>query len=480
MAVGEVTVNLTNALPKRCASFDGVDDYVDIPHEDKQLLTNGFSISAWINPKSSGVGNVAMVVDKSSSGTTGTDGFVYYFNSNFSSINRMAVRVNAGSTRFSSDTSISIDGTWTHIVLTIDANALVTHYANGVLSGTPGTTGALSGITTTNNLRIGIEAGGTTKPFDGLISDVQIFNKVLTQAEVTKLLTNISVTDGLIYRYKLDKNYKDSVGSNDGTNAGTVLKVIDDKVSTVVSDARVSSTDKYFMNVINGKLLTTAIDETNGLLTSLTSYYKLDEASGDAIDPAGSNDGTVNGAVQNQTGKILQAYEFDGVDDNINIDSFSIATNITLNCWAKLDDNPSSSPQYMIMKNPVNSEWGLFFNNVGNGTLTLRGGASSNDVTYDVGGSFTYGSWHMYTGVFSGTTGTLFLDGVQVATGTIDAMGNDTVVGTNDIKIGVHTSSSYPLDGLMDEIGIWNKALNGTDVSNLYKGGQGLSYSQFN
>jgi len=53
-------------------------------------------------------------------------------------------------------------------------------------------------------------------------------------------------------------------------------------------------------------ILLFSLGTAHALLTDdLVSYYKLDETSGTtAVDSFGSNDGTVNGATVNQTGKI--------------------------------------------------------------------------------------------------------------------------------------------------------------------------------
>ena len=66
-----------------------------------------------------------------------------------------------------------------------------------------------------------------------------------------------------------------------------------------------------------------ARDVTNcGLLNNLVSYWKLDEASGNAIDSVGTNTLIANNAPGSVPGKINTARNFDG-----NLQSFSIPTN---------------------------------------------------------------------------------------------------------------------------------------------------------
>ena len=57
MAAGDVDVRLTNVRAFAGNLFDGVDDYIEIPHDYRLLgvrLTNGFTISAWIKIKTFG------------------------------------------------------------------------------------------------------------------------------------------------------------------------------------------------------------------------------------------------------------------------------------------------------------------------------------------------------------------------------------------------------------------------------------------
>src|SRR6056297_1422363 len=73
------------------------------------------------------------------------------------------------------------------------------------------------------------------------------------------------------------------------------------------------------------------------LTPSLTSYYKLDGTSGDVIDSHGTNDGTNNGATRGETGKINDAFDFDGSNDYIQTPNImEIGTgNFSTSMWVK-------------------------------------------------------------------------------------------------------------------------------------------------
>ena len=54
MAAGDLTGTVATVGERKAAFFDGVDDFVQIPHNANQLganLLNGFTISDCINPK---------------------------------------------------------------------------------------------------------------------------------------------------------------------------------------------------------------------------------------------------------------------------------------------------------------------------------------------------------------------------------------------------------------------------------------------
>ena len=251
MAVGDTTVNLNNPLAKKGAVFDGVDDYVKVAHNANQLLTNGFTFAAWANPKS--IGEVSgRILEK-----TVATGYKWAMVVN----NRITLNV-AGGSDVSSNNDSFLYNKWSYLITTVSSSSLVTHYVNGTQTGTPATTGALSGITSTAPLIIGNNNYvSPERTFDGSINNVQIYNRVLTQAEITKLSNGEIITDGLISRWKLDKDYKDSVGDNDGTNSGSYLSAVDDQVAADVSTARVTANDIIKVFPLNNKIMNVNIEE---------------------------------------------------------------------------------------------------------------------------------------------------------------------------------------------------------------------------
>lgn len=200
-------------------SFDGVDDYIEIPDASlpASAFQNGFSFGAWIYPKSVGETN-GRIFDKSTA-DSGNDGFRF----GLTSSNRWFLQINAGTVVGSSNLAIKYNN-WQYVLTTVAANGTVTHYINGVQSGTPATTGALAGITTTNALRIGNRSGGTDRTFDGRIAEARIWNRPLTADEIRAIhFDRIVPTTGLVGEWKLDEGAGSTATDTSGNgNHGTI------------------------------------------------------------------------------------------------------------------------------------------------------------------------------------------------------------------------------------------------------------------
>ena len=150
-------------------SFDGADDYVQVPDSASLDLTAQITIDAWVYPTVQG----RRVVDKITAG--GSDGYLLdTWPGN--------VRFIVGNIGVVGSTPLST-GVWTHIAGTYDGSQLRV-YVNGVLDGSVNTNIAIP----TNNLplRIGADQNGSNL-FNGLIDEVEIFGRGLSAAEIQSI-----------------------------------------------------------------------------------------------------------------------------------------------------------------------------------------------------------------------------------------------------------------------------------------------------
>ncbi len=245
--------------------FDGVDDYVNIPHNANQLLTGGGTIEAWIKPDTAGE-STGRIIDKSTNGYGG-GGFDFSVISN----NRIAFRINEGPALSSTTNSVVVGGgNWYHIVATWDSSGYVTLYVNGVQSGTPGVSADPAGITTTNDMRIGNRSGATDRTFDGVIDEVRIYNRELSASEISyNYHSGLGYytpydSDGLICHFHFDGNDgTTATDSSDTENDGTISGASWTSGKSLVLDDMTKY--RYNVAVIHCEKLHTLTDATKTL-----------------------------------------------------------------------------------------------------------------------------------------------------------------------------------------------------------------------
>ena len=229
------------------------------------------------------------------------------------------------------------------------------------------------------------------------------------------------------------------------------------------------------------------------LTTDLISYWKLDEETGNAIDSHSTNNGTlVGGVLQNQDGKIIKAYSFDGIDDNVDCGSdvsLQPTTALTISCWIKpaegqekyydgesgnfgvagsvdgADETSTWSWQLRYGKSAEDTSLGFqLATNLGPKWATLNENLVAN-------------TWNYIVVTFNGTTLKIYLNGVLKDTNEI---GKSTinVNEANKILLGVAgwgVSNTY-YTGLIDEFGIFGVELTSTEVLKLYNNSNGFAY----
>ncbi|HEV58314.1 MAG TPA: LamG domain-containing protein, partial [Phycisphaerales bacterium] len=81
---------------------------------------------------------------------------------------------------------------WHHVAATIDRVEGAKIYLNGVLEGTNSDTGGISGGGTNYPVWIGNNSQQTGRFWDGMIDDVQIYNRVLSQGELLAIMKGLA------------------------------------------------------------------------------------------------------------------------------------------------------------------------------------------------------------------------------------------------------------------------------------------------
>ena len=227
-----------------------------------------------------------------------------------------------------------------------------------------------------------------------------------------------------------------------------------------------------------GLIVPTAVNAVT-LNDGLVSYWNFDESSGPAIDNANDNDGALQGDATRSADKPIipsniSSLSLDGAGDYVDcgsaVDS-GITTGITLEAWIKptarqnggiisSDITYSSKKGYDFFLWSAGGSYGRLYIDFGNGSTLGR-------TFWDIPGSDWYGQWHQVAATWNGSTIKLYSDGVKVSevafSGTYSDPGKNTFIGA----INYLTPASYYFNRFIDEVRIYNRALNPDEISAL-------------
>ncbi len=221
------------------------------------------------------------------------------------------------------------------------------------------------------------------------------------------------------------------------------------------------------------------IDFHRGIYPSgLIGYWKLDEGSGNiALDSSGEgNNGLIYGAAWG-TGKINHALQLDGVDDYVGLSPLNVSglTSITVAAWAK---SPLNSIGY-ILYHGDNGEFCLHNGKTAtsktlgeNSTLASFTVKLQNGLQYDVYSSaITSNAWHHLVGVWTkGDSLRIYVDGVMASEIQIPDHYLFDPGSYYRPSIGVYnwgTEQNF-FEGLIDDVRIYDRALNNSEIRVLY------------
>jgi hypothetical protein len=409
----------------KAASFDGTND--EITFSSGIVPAGASSISFWYNAN----GNTGLQYIMGNGIATASKGVTVYFseistgNHSFGALVAKGTSSLAGHT---TGTTVYSTSSWHHVVCTWDgtasSNALKV-YANGSLiaQGTSDTSSASIG--TYNNFNIG--GVDTTNFAAGLVDQTRIYSKVLSSEEVTTLY-------------------------------------VDETTSTASSTT-----------IIPG--------------TSCLAYYPLDY---DGQDKSTNYNGTETAVEFVQNGKINYSALFDGVasasGSRITIPqaifSDGALKTFTISLWFKTGNK--SATQTLISTYPYSSGTGfsLFLTTSGHlvGQFSAASGSGAPKMQYQT--DMCDNAWHHAVLTYSSSGGTndastyLYVDGSDVTSSVVAA--NGWVQGSvptwssftsNLVTIGMaHDSSTYSetMNGLIDEVRVFNTALSASNVTTLY------------
>ena len=250
------------------------------------------------------------------------------------------------------------------------------------------------------------------------------------------------------------------------------------RVETTLTNSASQGQDKTLSAYVHIRVNAEAGPITDGLV----GWWKLDEASGlTAADSSGSNnDGTLNNMAGTEwtTGQNDGALEFYGSNDYVavsNSASLQLTSALTIAGWIKADSWDSGTDVDIIARKGEGSP-NNYQLSVADGRATLYlDDSDGNGFRGDT--ALNTGQWYHIAGTWDGTTVRIYLNGVldndppDSRTGTI---GTD----TRPVYIGGRSGTDL-LDGILDDIRIYNRALGSDEIAQLAGTTGSVTYGGF-
>jgi len=411
----------------KCLRFNGSSNYVDMG-TGSALQPSQFTISAWIRVNSNSASNYEAIISNSVYGNF--YGYALGVNTN----NQLWGLVqSSNATTYTSGVSGSSGGyqlnknQWYQVELTYNSSA-ITLYVNGAQVATQSSPATLA-YEGTDRLRIGTWAGtpGAGAYFNGFIDEPKIYNYVRTASQI-----------------QADYNAK---SNNEGSSAqfGAPNKTLSDGLVTYLK-----------------------MDETTA--NTCGAGYDSCDSSGNGI-----NGGWQRNTTTSTTAKFGSSTVYDGADDDTDLSNSSLLSpgngDLTLAAWVNTDVlNSATHEIYRDYGSDLDNTVTFGLNTSNKFSALFRDGdgdaASANGST-----SLSTGTWYHVVTVKKGTTVTVYLNGVQEATATNDAMGTITTDDGSIPVIGMlwdGTNLVGEWDGYIDEFRAYKRALSSAEVSQLY------------
>ena len=502
-----------NGIVNSAYSFDGLSNYIQVPHSSSISITGDITMSAWVKTNGSNGQNYQTIISKRQTYWTWEYAmWLSYHNSTPHNTKLLAARsLGTGNGEYGWSTTPYIQNNWENWVVTISNNQMKI-YKNGVLDQTQ--VFSLVPVNQTCPLLFGKNTlSDSSEQFYGNIDDIGIWNRALTPQEVSDLYTSctppVAPTGALTQTFcatpaptvasltATGTGIQWYAAATGGTPLATTTALVNgttyyasQSVSACESTTRLavmvslndpqitaSATAVCSGTPVSLTASTTATVAQNGnlptnLQTGLIGYWPFN---GNANDVSGNaNNGTVYGATlaADRFGNANSAYSFDGNDylsGNLNID-FNL--NFTISSWVNpqslngghfvqlgIDDGVNGCNGVGIGKGGLTT----YSNDIGNNFIELSSCIAWNSSSYQIANNI----WSLVT-ITKNNQGILyFVNGFQVhsilSTSILPSNGNYYFGST-----GSNPTGPCYYTGILDEILVYNRALSPSEITQLY------------
>ncbi|MBL7813632.1 MAG: hypothetical protein JNL70_01415 [Saprospiraceae bacterium] len=479
--------------------FDGVNDYVEIPHSTSLntfASTGEITVEFWVKPITVGSEKRMLIGKRSNSHA---DGFAIETTAD-GITNHWFCTTKGWKTAYFS----YIDDTWQHIAVTAKSGDAIRVYQNGVLTASTTLAGA-NLIGTTANMRFMLDPIYTTPVHGGALDEVRVWSRVLPQCEIQNNM-NCELGGGqtaLQAYYKFNQGVAntnnaavatltDASGNN---NNGTLLNfALTGTTSNWVAQGGVTSgttcspapilTPSVSIaasatTITFGTSVTFTATPTNGgatpyyqwkrngvnVGTNSVTYTNASLLNGDVITCVMTSNetcispstATSNGLTMTVTGvPAASALNFDGVNDYVSAPAgVYFNGDLTIEAWVYPKSHTYYSRIIDFGNGPNADNIILSTSEAINGKPVFALSGQGQIVSSK---ALTLNQWNHVAVTLNGTLGTLYVNGVVVGTRTYSTAPANVL--RNNCYIGKSNwSQDAPLNGSLDEVRIWNRAL---------------------
>jgi hypothetical protein len=480
--------------------LNGTSQYVDVPDSPSLNPTGSLSLEAWIYPRLPLDPVAAPIIKKAEEGTTFQEhgyGLELFGTSGV----RFGVSLNGGFGWALTDAAPLPMNQWSHVVGVFDGtNAMF--YFNGVLVGTP-TAAPGQIVPSGNHLQIGHDPGNPSRYFNGLIDEPGVYATALSAAQVQALYNagsagkcttpvapsivgqpqsqtinaganasfGVMATGSRPLTYQWQFNGVSLAGA---TNSGLILASVQ---PTNAGTYSVVITNAYGSVTSSNAQLTVNVPVCTPTASGLVAWW---QGQGNAGDFYGLNNGQPQGGLAFATGKVTQGFAFDGTSAYVSVPAspslnVGAGAGLTVECWIKPADlsgnqalvewNNGSAGVHFWISQPTSSFGG------GPGCLyaNIRDASGTFHYFTTGGGLVTTNGFQHVALTYDKASGLamLYYNGALV---TVQSLGSFTPQTSYNLFLGRRPSNDPPgsFKGLMDEVGLYNRALSGSEIAAIY------------
>jgi len=243
---------------------------------------------------------------------------------------------------------------------------------------------------------------------------------------------------------------------------------------------------RVFTIIAAGLLLLSTSTVKADITEGLVAWYPLN---GNASDASGNGkNGAIHGAttVADRFGNAGSALSFDGLNDYAGLPNnnpiWLPQDDFTVSAWVRFDRDPLTNPVEFVLQFDFNYYtnqdlcigYGIYRNpDDGRVNFQMETATATNSLLSQ--DPMEKNSWYHIVGVRSGTTQEMYIDGQLDATGICSAEPIKFFSPVNDFRVNIGvasdggwTTGTYYLDGMVDDVRIYNRALSSAEVQMLY------------